>query len=125
MTYSPVWVTKTEIRNYFDPTLSTDDLNDTALESRIELMERWAESVYEPSDGDSTKVAIILLVVARILEEDVGEEYKSKVSEAIGDYKVSYDVSEMSSPNSMRKVAKNILSRKVHDDKQPFTIRKV
>lgn len=65
--YSPVLVDKHEIRNFFTPPISYDDISEAQLLGRIQAKEEYVSAVYfdggNPT-GTSTKIAITLLIAA-------------------------------------------------------------
>jgi len=70
MTYTPKIVSPDEVRTFFTPFLSHDDIDDMTLLAKIEAVERYVSDVYfEGSYPASAKVPCILLVASKVMME--------------------------------------------------------
>lgn len=94
--YEPKLVKEHEVRNFFSPPLSYDDISKAELLLKIETIERFIADAYfngtMPSREDA-KIPALLLVVSQIVQNpSISKKYNVILSEKLGDY--SYRISD-------------------------------
>lgn len=103
MVYTPKIVNPDDIRTFFVPFLSHDDVDDMTLLAKIEAVEKYVSEVYfEGQYPSSAKVPCILLVASKLMLEPA-VLYNDKYSpiKKIGD--VTFDSSKSVSPYQQAK----------------------
>ena len=94
--YEPKLVKEYEVRNFFSPPLSYDDISKAELLLKIEAIERFIADTY--FDGtmpsrDDAKIPALLLVISQIVQNpNISKKYNVLLSEKLGDY--SYRISD-------------------------------
>lgn len=66
--YSPSYITTKDVRNFVDPPLDYDDINEASLLLHIEAVEDYISAVYELSSSSDAKIPGILLVVSKVVQ---------------------------------------------------------
>jgi len=94
--YQPKLVQEFEVRNFFSPPLSYDDISKAELLLKIEAIEKYIADAYfdgkMPSREDA-KIPALLLVVSQIIQNPaISKKYNVIISEKLGDY--SYKISD-------------------------------
>lgn len=120
--YSPTLVQEHQVRNWFSPPLSEEDLTKAALLTHIEAVEEYIEDVYELSSSSEAKIPALLLVVSRIIcLPSIAKNHYALRQETIRNY--SYTLDTSASPNvikvTLEDIAHRMLNSKsyVHNDK--------
>lgn len=89
-------VSKSDIRELFTPSLSTDDVTDDELQGKIDMVEDYVSAVYfndtTPSSANA-KYPIIMLVLSKTINSHIMKKYGIPKSVSIGDFKYSLAVS--------------------------------
>jgi len=94
--YEPKLVKEHEVRNFFTPPLSYEDVSKAELLAKIEAIEQFIADAYfngNMPSRDDAKIPALLLVVSQIVQNPrVSKKYNVIVSEKLGDY--SYKISD-------------------------------
>lgn len=94
--YKPQLVEEYEVRNFFSPPLSYDDMSKAELLLKIEVIEKFIADAYfngnMPSKDDA-RIPALLLVISQIVQNpNISKKYNVILSEKLGDY--SYRISD-------------------------------
>jgi len=94
--YQPKLVEEYEVRNFFSPPLSYNDISKAELLLKIEAVEKYISTVYfggqMPSKEDA-RIPALLLVVSQIVQNPkISRKYNVLTYEKLGDY--SYRISD-------------------------------
>jgi len=119
MTYTPQLVTVSEVRSFFTPSLSSDDISDDELLAKIEAVETYIKDVFFNGNmptKDTARIPALLLVASQVVQNPVlAKKYDVLVSEKLGDYSYQTASRYSKSYNSwleFRKMALDILKSK-------------
>lgn len=99
-------ITVSDVRSHFTPSLSSDDVTDDELDSKINAVEDYIKAVYfndsMPTQAKA-KYPALLLVASKVAENSkIAQKYGLVVSETLGDY--SYKISESNKNNDKKSV---------------------
>jgi len=85
--YIPKYTSIAFCRNYVDPPLDYNDINEISLLSQIESVETYIEDFYELSSAGDCKIPATLLVLSKILQSpSLAKKHFSLRSENLLDY---------------------------------------
>lgn len=106
MTYIPKLVTPDEVRVFFTPFLSHDDVTDDFLLMQIRVVETYIKEVWNngsmPEKDEWSSTAALLLVAARLLQtRQIAEKYAFMKSVKIGNFSFTLTQSPDSRTNVM------------------------
>jgi len=94
--YTPKFVTEEEVRNFFSPPLTTDDISSKELLLKIEAVETYIITVFfqgSTPSKDDVRIPALLLVASQIVQNPkISRKYNVLVTEKLGDY--SYRISD-------------------------------
>lgn len=131
--YTPQIVDKEDVRSFFTPPISYDDISEAELLLRIKVIENFVSARYfhgSYSSEENVKAAVLLLIASDLASDPrISSKYHSLKSESFsGDYE--YEISgEMTKSNAERwaEMAEDILNKYVASDTgmSKWFIRKV
>ena len=85
--YIPTLVNEFEVRNFFSPPLSYDDINTAEVLLKIESVEKYIQAVYGITDAATGRIPALLLVACKVIENPIlANKYNQLSSEKLGDY---------------------------------------
>jgi len=116
------FISDTEVREWFEPSLPTATLGTTAMATHIAYVEDYIKKVYELTSASDAKYPALLLVVSRIINlPSIASSYYTLRRETVRNY--SYELDITGSPNrisvTLEDMAHRILNARsyVKDDK--------
>lgn len=123
MTYIPTLVTPEEVRKFFSPKLSSDDISDEYLLSLIKVAETeiaygWNNGSMPEKETWSHTAALLLVVDLLMKNQTISSKYLTPKSVKIRDFSYSLPVSTSSREGhfkTYREIAEDILRQHLSD----------
>jgi len=109
--YVPSLVKEHEVRSFFTPPLSYDDVDKQELLEKIEVVEDYIKAVYfndSMPSRDDAKVPALLLVASKIIKNPrIAKNYEVITQEKLGDYSYKIENLARGKHKSATEVAKS------------------
>ena len=89
-------INSSDVRNFFNPPLSYDDVSTAEIDLKIEAVETYIENVYELTSSTDARIPALLLVASKLAQNPkFAKKYFTLSSETIRNY--SYQLGGTSS----------------------------